>query len=215
MPVSTHSVLKLTVIMCLYQRIRSAPLVLPPLVGPEAADLLRSLLHKDPALRLGSRGAAEVRDHGFFAELDWRAVLAKEVSPPINPCAGVAGGADELASVANFDAYFTAQNPSSPCGSADEATHGGGGDASATHGGVKDEHKGDFQPPPPTPPPNIWAGFDFAGLEFTFCAGLAGSPDDADDPEQAHDAQRRRLSASGRATPDPFAVCGVVCGANH
>lgn len=42
-------------------------------MSPQAADLLVSLLHRNPLKRLGSGpgGAEEIMDHFFFANYDW------------------------------------------------------------------------------------------------------------------------------------------------
>lgn len=64
-----------------------APSIDPPQdAGPHTADLLRSLLQKHPYERLGAgRGAAEVRNHSFFAGVVWEDVFAKRVRPPFVP----------------------------------------------------------------------------------------------------------------------------------
>lgn len=64
-----------------------APSIDPPQdASPKAADLLRGLLHKSPSQRLGAfRGAAEVREHGFFGGVVWEDVLAKRLRPPFVP----------------------------------------------------------------------------------------------------------------------------------
>lgn len=55
-----------------------------------AMNLIRSLLAVDPNARLGSNGAAEVKSHPWFADLDWEKLQAKEmVHGPIKPLVGV------------------------------------------------------------------------------------------------------------------------------
>nr|AML77440.1 putative LOV domain-containing protein [Staurastrum sebaldii] len=50
-------------------------------VSQEAKDLMRLLLERDPEKRLGSKkGAAEIRAHPFFADIDW--ALIKNKAPP-------------------------------------------------------------------------------------------------------------------------------------
>ena len=44
----------------------------------EAKDLLKNLLERNSKIRLGSRGgAAEIKLHPFFAEVDWERVAAR------------------------------------------------------------------------------------------------------------------------------------------
>jgi len=56
-------------------------------ITPEYADLVRKLLAKNPAQRLGagSEGLAEVKTHPFFKDVDWAALLAKRVPAPFVP----------------------------------------------------------------------------------------------------------------------------------
>jgi hypothetical protein len=71
----------------------------------EARDLIRGLLMRDPAARLGSRagGVDEIKRHAFFAGLDWDALERREVEPPFKPT--VASETD----ITNFDATFTSE----------------------------------------------------------------------------------------------------------
>ena len=60
------------------------------------------LLNRNPKHRLGAqRDAAELKEHTFFAPLDWKALSLKLVTPPFKPVVE----SDE--SVANFDPEFT------------------------------------------------------------------------------------------------------------
>ncbi|CAL0322274.1 unnamed protein product [Lupinus luteus] len=43
----------------------------PEEMSPEAQDLIDRLLTKDPDLRLGARGASEVKQHVFFKDINW------------------------------------------------------------------------------------------------------------------------------------------------
>ncbi|KAJ6851771.1 serine/threonine-protein kinase D6PKL1-like [Iris pallida] len=55
-----------------------------PAVGSNARDLIRALLVKEPENRLGSaRGAAEIKQHPFFAGLNW--ALIRCAAPPEIP----------------------------------------------------------------------------------------------------------------------------------
>lgn len=47
-------------------------------VSAEAKDLIRALLERDPEKRLGGKkGAAEIRAHPFFADIDWALIRHK------------------------------------------------------------------------------------------------------------------------------------------
>jgi len=59
-------------------------------------------LNRNPRHRLGAqRDAAELKEHTFFAPIDWKALSLKQVTPPFKPVVE----SDE--SVANFDPEFT------------------------------------------------------------------------------------------------------------
>jgi serine/threonine-protein kinase RIM15 len=49
-------------------------------VSPAARDLMDRLMCSDPLKRLGARGADEVKEHAFFAEIDWKTVMTSEAS---------------------------------------------------------------------------------------------------------------------------------------
>ena len=75
-------------------------------VSPDAQDLIRRLLHRDPAKRLGSgrTGMKDIVEHPFFGDTDYfMALLHKEVPPPI--CPSLPGGETDAS---NFEAEFTA-----------------------------------------------------------------------------------------------------------
>jgi hypothetical protein len=48
-------------------------------------DLVSRLLHRDPAARLGARGADEIKRHPWFAPLDWGSLAAGLLDPPFVP----------------------------------------------------------------------------------------------------------------------------------
>jgi serine/threonine protein kinase len=84
----------------------SVPPRLHPALSPSVAALIRAFLHRDPAKRLGGGtdpeyGMAALRNHPFFAGLDWAAVTRREVKPQFIP---------ELKSakdIRHFDKQFT------------------------------------------------------------------------------------------------------------
>lgn len=71
-----------------FDRINHVSLKFPhPRRGPiskECKDLLRSLLHRDPAKRLGAKGGAvAIKDHPFFKSVKWQ--LMRHQTPPFVP----------------------------------------------------------------------------------------------------------------------------------
>jgi len=52
----------------------------------EGRNFVKGLLNRNPKNRLGARGdAKELKDHPFFADVDWDALLKKNVIPPFKP----------------------------------------------------------------------------------------------------------------------------------
>ncbi|GJE84119.1 Pkinase-domain-containing protein [Phanerochaete sordida] len=71
-------------------------------IGEEGKQFVKGLLNRNPKHRLGAqRDAAELKEHPFFKDIDWRALALKQVTPPFKPVVE----SDE--SVANFDPEFT------------------------------------------------------------------------------------------------------------
>ena len=74
------------------------------------------LLNRNPKHRLGAeRDAAQLKEHPFFKDIDWKALALKQVTPPFKPVVE----SDE--SVANFDPEFTSADvrDAGPAGIAD------------------------------------------------------------------------------------------------
>lgn len=71
----------------MYRKILQEPLHFPgPEVVPSAArDLLTKLLDRNPERRLGANGAAEIKAHAFFANIDWRKLLQRKYEPSFKP----------------------------------------------------------------------------------------------------------------------------------
>ncbi|KAI5076604.1 hypothetical protein GOP47_0008669 [Adiantum capillus-veneris] len=84
-----------------YQKILAGKLVFPPHFSRSAKDLIRKLLTADLSKRLGclKGGADDIKNHSWFANVDWDNVLKKRESPPIRP--KVAGPDD----TSNFEDY--------------------------------------------------------------------------------------------------------------
>lgn len=96
----------------MYRNILRGKLELSPDLTPDARSLLKALLKRNVAKRLGSseRGAAAIKEHLFFmnlgtAPLDWDKVLAKAYTPSFVPPTSRLGSVTEL----NFDESFTSK----------------------------------------------------------------------------------------------------------
>lgn len=50
----------------------------------EAKSLIKDLLEVKVSKRLGYNGIEEIKSHPFFATVDWKAMYAKQISPPIH-----------------------------------------------------------------------------------------------------------------------------------
>jgi len=91
----------------MYERVKKAPLEFKPpeKFTPAARDLISGLLQKDPAVRMGSseRDAEELKEHAFFAPIDWALLYARKIEPEFKPKVG------HETDTANFDEEFTSQ----------------------------------------------------------------------------------------------------------
>nr|XP_057939270.1 ribosomal protein S6 kinase beta-2-like [Doryrhamphus excisus] len=88
-------------------KILKCKLNLPPYLTIDAKDLIKKLLKKNPAQRLGSSKAdyGDIQKHPFFKQIKWDDLLNKSVEPPYKP---------QLLSdedVSQFDTRFTRQTP--------------------------------------------------------------------------------------------------------
>lgn len=70
-----------------YEKILSGPITLKVKKGysDESRDFLAKLLIRDPDQRLGNKDADEVKQHAFFAQVNWDDLAARRVSPPFKP----------------------------------------------------------------------------------------------------------------------------------
>lgn len=87
------------------EKILKGKLILPAYLTPDARDLIRRLMKRHVAQRLGATGAAAIRGHPFFKHVRWDEVFARRLDPPIKP---------KLSSeddVSQFDTRFTLQPP--------------------------------------------------------------------------------------------------------
>ena len=91
----------------MFERIKSSDVKFPekPKSTPEARDIIRKLLVKDPTQRLGSQKDVEdLKSHPWFKGFDWEALLARKMPTPFKP--KVSG--EEW--VKNFDEEFTSES---------------------------------------------------------------------------------------------------------
>ena len=94
----------------LFEKIRNSELNYPASLSPDAKNLLRGLLTKDPTRRLGSGAgdAEEIKPHRFFNSIDWVKLRNGEITPPWAPT--ISGNQD----TSQFDAEFTSMPIFSP-----------------------------------------------------------------------------------------------------
>uniref|UniRef100_A0AAV1TAV1 non-specific serine/threonine protein kinase n=1 Tax=Peronospora matthiolae TaxID=2874970 RepID=A0AAV1TAV1_9STRA len=87
----------------LFEKIRKGDLSFPKYLSPNAKDLLKKLLERDPTGRLGTgpTDAGEIKNHPFFAEIKWNALAGGQVPPPWHPT--FSGALD----TSQFDREFT------------------------------------------------------------------------------------------------------------
>ncbi|XP_060523767.1 ribosomal protein S6 kinase alpha-2 isoform X2 [Cylas formicarius] len=87
-------------------QILKAKLGMPGNLSPEAQSLLRALFKRNPCNRLGAGvgGVEDIKNHEFFATIDFDALLAKKIRPPFQPA--VCGPED-----AYFDSEYTSKTP--------------------------------------------------------------------------------------------------------
>ena len=91
----------------MFDKIMKAELQFPPFMSEDSKDLLAKLLVRDPDQRLGSgdRDAMAVKEHPFFRDVDWDALIAGRCTPPWSP--------DKVGSLdtSHFDEEFTSMMP--------------------------------------------------------------------------------------------------------
>ena len=77
---------------------------LPEGLNPELHSLLQGLLKRNVEERLGCGpgGAEEVKQHSFFADLDWQLVFLQKYQPPLVPPRGEVNAADAF-DIGSFD----------------------------------------------------------------------------------------------------------------
>lgn len=87
----------------MYTRIMTAQLNIPDTISPEAGDLIRKLLERDPERRL--QDPEDIKAHPFFASIDFNKLVAKEITPPFIP------DVKDESDTRNIDPAFTEEAP--------------------------------------------------------------------------------------------------------
>jgi serine/threonine protein kinase len=71
----------------IYKKVLAGELTYPKHINDEVKDLLTQLLNPKPGFRLGNlkNGAADVKAHAWFKDLDWKALEGKKLRAPYLP----------------------------------------------------------------------------------------------------------------------------------
>ncbi|KAL2715534.1 ribosomal protein S6 kinase beta-1-like [Vespula squamosa] len=89
------------------EKILRGKLNLPQYLTPDARDLIRKLLKRQVAQRLGSApsDAEQIKNHQFFKHINWNDVISRKLEPPFRP---ILASEDD---VSQFDKRFTTSAP--------------------------------------------------------------------------------------------------------
>ena len=91
----------------MYEMIKNSSVKFPKRVNlsEEAKDIIQKLLEKNPKKRLGyQKGIEEIKNHPFFAKIDFNLIEQKKVKAPFIP------EVDNDTDVQNFDEEFTSED---------------------------------------------------------------------------------------------------------
>jgi serum/glucocorticoid-regulated kinase 2 len=70
----------------MYKKIQHGTLRFPPFLSEPCKAIIVALLSRDPATRLGSKNDVDdIKSHEFFKDMDWDALVKKEVDPGFKP----------------------------------------------------------------------------------------------------------------------------------
>ncbi|KAJ0173402.1 hypothetical protein K1T71_010551 [Dendrolimus kikuchii] len=90
----------------LFESILHDDVLYPVWLSKDAVSILKGFMTKNPARRLGvAGGAAGIRAHPFFRDMDWEALAQRRLRPPFRP------KVKSKREAANFDAEFTKEEP--------------------------------------------------------------------------------------------------------
>ncbi|XP_063172509.1 serine/threonine-protein kinase N3 [Candoia aspera] len=89
----------------IFDSIVSEDVRFPRFLSASSTSLMHKLLQKCPERRLGAgaEDAEEIKAHPFFKEMDWGALFARKLKPPLVP------SLKSATDVSNFDKEFTSQ----------------------------------------------------------------------------------------------------------
>ncbi|XP_011308947.1 ribosomal protein S6 kinase beta-1 [Fopius arisanus] len=89
------------------EKILKGKLALPQYLTPDARDLIRKLLKRQVAQRLGSgpEDAKQIMSHNFFKHINWQDVISRKLEPPFKPALKSADDTSQ------FDEQFTQTVP--------------------------------------------------------------------------------------------------------
>ncbi|CAK1583905.1 unnamed protein product [Parnassius mnemosyne] len=90
----------------LFESILHDDVLYPVWLSKDAVSILKGFMTKSPARRLGvAGGAAGIRAHAFFRDMDWDALAQRRLRPPFRP------KVKSKREASNFDAEFTKEEP--------------------------------------------------------------------------------------------------------
>lgn len=69
----------------LYKNIKEGKLKFPKNVSEAAKNLITGLLERDPKKRLGGKNWSQIKEHPFFASIDWGKLSRGELKSPERP----------------------------------------------------------------------------------------------------------------------------------
>lgn len=97
----------------LFEKILHSELRFPMYFSKPARQILSQLMNRNPKRRLGTiNGAQEIRRHTFFANVDWKAMISRQLPVPFKPHLKM--GRNGVETCDNFDAEFTGMPIYSP-----------------------------------------------------------------------------------------------------
>lgn len=89
----------------LFDTILKSDIRYPKYVTKGAKAFINALMNRNMEKRLGRNGADEVKNHPFFADIDWDKLAKREIKPPFVPKIRV--NKDGALQTNNFDPEFT------------------------------------------------------------------------------------------------------------
>ncbi|KAJ3026749.1 UNVERIFIED_CONTAM: hypothetical protein HDU68_005135 [Siphonaria sp. JEL0065] len=91
----------------MYRKILHNQLLFPIGFSREAESIVRGLVERNPLQRLGAgpTDALEIKQHPYFANLDWSRLEKKQIMPPFKPLV------ESETDTTNFDPVFTVEMP--------------------------------------------------------------------------------------------------------